>query len=28
MSPCGATTVAGAHYQGAHIARIARRLAG
>lgn len=28
MSPCGATTTAGAHYQGAHIARLARRLAG
>ncbi len=28
MSPCGATTVAGAHFQGAHIARIAKRLAG
>lgn len=28
MSPCGATTVAGAHHQGAHIARIALRLVG
>jgi NAD(P)H dehydrogenase (quinone) len=27
-SPCGATTVAGARYQGAHVARIAARLAG
>jgi NAD(P)H dehydrogenase (quinone) len=27
MSPCGATTVAGARYQGAHVARIAERLA-
>ncbi len=28
MSPCGATTVAGARFQGAHIARLAARLAG
>jgi NAD(P)H dehydrogenase (quinone) len=28
MSPCGATTVAGARYQGAHVARLAARMAG
>jgi len=28
MSPCGATTVAGARYQGGHVARIAARLRG